>query len=84
MDQRIAEHAPDLIFMDGALKNDDWGGLLVEQLRAKGISTPIIMISSSDHGNQLGMNAGANATLPKGRGMMEGVRPLLERFGFLK
>lgn len=60
----ISENDFDAILMDGNLQ-EAHGHEVVSRMREKGIMTKIVMFSSEDEQNDLGIKAGANAVLNK-------------------
>ena len=60
----ISENDFDIILMDGNLR-EAHGHEVVSRIREAGIMTKIVMFSSEDKQNDLGIKAGANAVLNK-------------------
>jgi DNA-binding response OmpR family regulator len=57
----------DVVLMDGHLMDDEYGHQVVSQIRALGFATPIVMFSSNEEQNALGIQAGAEFSVNKNR-----------------
>ena len=62
--QILAQNSVDIILMDGNLR-EEYGHEVVAKIREEGIVAKIVMFSSEDKQNDLGIKAGANAVLNK-------------------
>lgn len=75
---------PDMILLDLSLPKID-GHTVLHRIRSHGISltdTPVVVFSSSQHGIQEVLDAGANAYIVKPIGLLEYLRAI-ERFAIL-
>jgi len=75
---------PDMIFLDLSLPKID-GHAVLYRIRSHGINltdTPVVVFSSSQHGIQEVLDAGANAYIVKPAGLVEYFRAI-ERFAIL-
>lgn len=93
MDAALAKGLFDLITMDGFLdpSRSEYGPSLVSHLRAKGVMTPILMISSDERALRSGVSNGANGMLDKTAvtysafdDFPDVLRPELVRLGLIK
>ncbi len=72
----------DLITMDGYLKDQVEGTQIVQGLRARGVTTPVIMLTTLDMDYWEVKKCGAQGHTTKERGMKERVPAILKRLGF--
>ncbi len=73
----------DLITMDGQLANESYGPDVVRLLRAAGCESPIIMWASDETDRKNGIQAGADAELPK-PASIDQVEQVLRQLGLIK
>ncbi|MDP3985484.1 MAG: response regulator [bacterium] len=81
MRQRMGEQKADLILMDGSLNENDFGPTIVRHIRHEECRIPIIMCSSSEDANDIGVVNGANAICSKLHS--KSARAVLTQLGFL-